>query len=153
MLSSQQRKAEIARLKVESRALELGVICSRPSVEGTRYDCILDIAGKLYRAQIKYCDCAAGNSSGALQLRLRSNVGQGAARCYREEEVDALLVLLISLEILRKTEAVVRLLLLQEKFAEIVQKFERVRHQQREATRQAEHLFQTLLHRAFRGEL
>lgn len=42
---------------------------------------------------------------------------------------------------------------LQEKFAEIVQKFERVRRQQREAARQAEHLFQTLLHRAFRGEL
>lgn len=42
---------------------------------------------------------------------------------------------------------------LQEKFAEIVQKFERVRRQQREATRQAEHLFQTLLHRAFRGGL
>ncbi len=42
---------------------------------------------------------------------------------------------------------------LQEKFAEIVHKFERVRRQQREATRQAEHLFQTLLHRAFRGEL
>lgn len=42
---------------------------------------------------------------------------------------------------------------LQEKFAAIVQKFERVRRQQHEATRQAEHLFQTLLHRAFRGEL
>ncbi|BAY26821.1 restriction modification system DNA specificity subunit [Calothrix sp. NIES-2100] len=42
---------------------------------------------------------------------------------------------------------------LQEKFAQIVQKFERFRTQQREAERQAEHLFQTLLHRAFRGEL
>jgi type I restriction enzyme, S subunit len=42
---------------------------------------------------------------------------------------------------------------LQEKFAAIVRKFERVRRQQREAKRQAEHLFQTLLHRAFRGEL
>jgi len=42
---------------------------------------------------------------------------------------------------------------LQEKFASIVQKFERIRRQQREATRQAEHLFQTLLHRAFSGEL
>ncbi len=42
---------------------------------------------------------------------------------------------------------------LQEKFAEIVQKFERVRRQQREAVRHATHLFQTLLHRAFRGEL
>lgn len=42
---------------------------------------------------------------------------------------------------------------LQEKFAQIVQTFERLRTQQREAERQAEHLFQTLLHRAFRGEL
>ncbi|MBE9125021.1 MULTISPECIES: restriction endonuclease subunit S [unclassified Coleofasciculus] len=42
---------------------------------------------------------------------------------------------------------------LQEKFARIVQKFERLRTQQREAERQAEYLFQTLLHRAFRGEL
>lgn len=42
---------------------------------------------------------------------------------------------------------------LQEKFAQIVQKFERLRTQQRESDRQAEHLFQTLLHRAFLGEL
>jgi type I restriction enzyme S subunit len=42
---------------------------------------------------------------------------------------------------------------LQEKFAQIVQKFDRLRTQQREGDRQAEHLFQTLLHRAFRGEL
>ncbi len=42
---------------------------------------------------------------------------------------------------------------LPEKFAQIVQKFDRLRTQQREAERQAEHLFQTLLHRAFRGEL
>jgi type I restriction enzyme S subunit len=42
---------------------------------------------------------------------------------------------------------------LQEKFAQIVQKFDRLRTQQQEADRQAEHLFQTLLYRAFRGEL
>lgn len=42
---------------------------------------------------------------------------------------------------------------LQEKFAQIVQKYERLRTQERESDRQAEHLFQTLLHRAFRGEL
>ena len=40
---------------------------------------------------------------------------------------------------------------LQEKFAAIVRRFERLRAQQREAERQAEHLFQTLLHRAFNG--
>jgi len=42
---------------------------------------------------------------------------------------------------------------LQQKFATIVRRFERLRAQQREAERQAEHLFQTLLHRAFSGEI
>jgi type I restriction enzyme S subunit len=36
---------------------------------------------------------------------------------------------------------------------DIVLKCERLRAQQREAERQAEHLFQTLLHRTFRGEV
>lgn len=42
---------------------------------------------------------------------------------------------------------------LQEKFARIVQQYEHLRAQQREAERQTEHLFQTLLHKAFNGEL
>lgn len=40
---------------------------------------------------------------------------------------------------------------LQEQFAQVVRRTERLRGQQREAARQAEHLFQTLLFRAFRG--
>ena len=42
---------------------------------------------------------------------------------------------------------------LQEEFIQILNQYERLRRQQQEADRQAEHLFQTLLHRAFRGEL
>jgi hypothetical protein len=42
---------------------------------------------------------------------------------------------------------------LQQQFAHIVHKFERLRVQQREAERQSEHLFQTLLHRAFQEQL
>ena len=42
---------------------------------------------------------------------------------------------------------------IQEKFSLVAQRFERLRTQQREADRQAEHLFQTVLHRAFQGEL
>jgi type I restriction enzyme S subunit len=38
---------------------------------------------------------------------------------------------------------------LQQEFADVVRRFERLRAQQREAERQVEHLFQTLLHRAF----
>ena len=98
MLSAQQRKAELARLKVESRALELGVVFNKPSIEGTRYDCILDIKGKLYRTQIKYCGCLASHAAGAVFLRLRSTKGQGAARCYSRDEVDALVVYLPSID-------------------------------------------------------
>ena len=54
---------------------------------------------------------------------------------------------------LKRVEVVLPPLSLQQQFAHIVHKLERLRAQQREAERQAEHLFQTLLHRAFRGEL
>lgn len=59
----------------------------------------------------------------------------------------------INLEILRDLYIPLPPLPLQEKFVQTVQRFERLRTQQREAERQAEHLFQTILHRAFRGEL
>lgn len=42
---------------------------------------------------------------------------------------------------------------MQRKFAQIVQQCKKLRTQQHEAARQAEHLFQTLLHKAFQGEL
>ncbi len=42
---------------------------------------------------------------------------------------------------------------IQERFVQVTSDFERLRAQQREALRQAEHLFQTLLHGAFRGEV
>jgi len=41
----------------------------------------------------------------------------------------------------------------QREFSQIVHRFERLRAQQREAERQAQHLFQALLQRAFRGEV
>lgn len=42
---------------------------------------------------------------------------------------------------------------LQERFSALVHRFERLRMQEREAERQAEHLFRTLLHRAFTTDL
>lgn len=59
----------------------------------------------------------------------------------------------VNVEDIKAFATIIPPLHLQEKFAQIVQKFDRLRTQQREADRQAEHLFQTLLHRAFRGEL
>jgi type I restriction enzyme S subunit len=59
----------------------------------------------------------------------------------------------ISMGQLAQLEVPLPPLLLQQKFAHIVQNYERLRAQQRESARQAEHLFQSLLARAFRGEL
>jgi len=50
-----------------------------------------------------------------------------------------------------RIEVVVPPLPLQQKFAALVQQVERLRAVQREALRQAEHLFASLLHRAFSG--
>jgi type I restriction enzyme S subunit len=55
--------------------------------------------------------------------------------------------------LLRELKMIVPPIYIQEQFVRIVQKFERLQSQQREAERQAGHLFQTLLHRAFRGQL
>jgi type I restriction enzyme S subunit len=51
--------------------------------------------------------------------------------------------------LLKEMKTIVPPLPLQQKFARVVQQFERLRAQQREHERQAEHLFQTLLQRAF----
>ena len=59
----------------------------------------------------------------------------------------------INLEILRALDVPLPPKPLQDKFSHTVQRSERLRSQQREATRQADHLFQTLLNRAFNGEL
>jgi type I restriction enzyme S subunit len=53
----------------------------------------------------------------------------------------------------KRLEILIAPLPLQQNFAQIVRRFERLRAQQREAERQAEHLFGSLLHRAFRGEV
>ena len=92
MVTETHHKAEIAMLKVQQRALEKGIICSKPVVEGTRYDLIIDDgSGKLQRAQVKYTDCSV-QSDNAAHVKLINY--QGAARCYTAEEVDMLLVYL-----------------------------------------------------------
>lgn len=59
----------------------------------------------------------------------------------------------INLEILRALRCPVPPFSLQEQFAALVSRHERLRAGQREALRQAEHLFQSLLHQVFTGEV
>ncbi|MCI0485271.1 MAG: group I intron-associated PD-(D/E)XK endonuclease [Blastocatellia bacterium] len=92
MICEQLRKADIARLKVEMRALEKGIICSRPVVEGTRYDCILDTGSKLYRAQVKYANGKSSNTEGVVQVNLRKEIRKNRNAAYTDSEIDVLLV-------------------------------------------------------------
>jgi hypothetical protein len=92
MIPHQLRKADIARLKVEMRALELGIICSRPVVEGTRYDCILDTGTELYRAQVKYANGTCTNTMGVVQVNLRKEIQKVKNCTYLDNEIDVLLV-------------------------------------------------------------
>jgi type I restriction enzyme S subunit len=55
----------------------------------------------------------------------------------------------LNMEIIKELEFPLPPLHLQKRFASLVARYERLRATQRESLRQAEHLFQTLLHRAF----
>src|SRR5947208_13718269 len=88
------RLGEIAVAKVVLRALETGVVISRPMIE-CRYDLVLDDGLKLYRTQVKY----AGGSppkqcQGVVQVGLRKwrNDGRAVIPYYTAKEIDLLLV-------------------------------------------------------------
>lgn len=85
-------KGEIAQLKVQLRAAELGYFVSRPTVEG-RYDCIVDDGEAWHRAQVKYADHRHPSTENAVNLDLRKQCrNQGSKRSYSKNEIDVLLV-------------------------------------------------------------
>jgi hypothetical protein len=92
MLPDQIRKAEIAMVKVCLRALQLGAIVSKPVFEGARYDYVIEISGKLYRAQVKYADGKHRSISGAVEVNLRKQIKKNRNHPYDENEIDVLLV-------------------------------------------------------------
>jgi hypothetical protein len=85
------QKGEIAHLKVMLRAIEKGVVLSKPLVE-SRYDFILDDGQKLERVQVKYASGNPTKSRGSILVNLKSWKGRRMSRRYSPEEVDALLV-------------------------------------------------------------
>ena len=102
-------KGAIAEQKVVLRALEKGLIVSKPVVD-CRYDLIIDNQGKLERAQVKYGNGTTRNSEGSISVSLTSWDHDGSghrdakqSRTYTSEEVDCILVYL------PKKDVVVRL--------------------------------------------
>jgi len=96
-------KGEIAELKVQLRAAEKGWVASR-TVEGARYDLVLDDGKKLYRAQVKYAGAKGSHSEGSATVYLTRSEGDDRnkngkyrrrkTRRYNSKEVDAILVYL-----------------------------------------------------------
>jgi hypothetical protein len=85
---------QIAVMKVEIRAAEKGVVTSRPNLQ-CRYDLIVDEAGILSRAQVKYAGGQPwAGRSGVVSVGLRKwrNGGRKILPCYKATEIDLLFV-------------------------------------------------------------
>lgn len=95
------QKGQIAELKVQLRATELGWICSH-TIAGARYDLVLDDGKKLYRVQVKYAGGKTSHCEGSASVCLRSNEGdvrnmkysRTKTKKYSGLEVDAVLAYL-----------------------------------------------------------
>ncbi len=87
-------KGEYAILKVCERALEKGIIISKPAFEACRYDLIVDDNGKLQRTQVKWAD-GSTRSPGSVKVNLdkyKCRSGMISSKPYFSTEVDLLLV-------------------------------------------------------------
>jgi hypothetical protein len=88
-------KGEIALLKVLLRAAEKGWPCSRPTIEGTRYDLIIDDGKILHRVQVKYANGSTPHGTGSVHLHLSKKPTTGTRpRISYSDDIDALLVYL-----------------------------------------------------------
>jgi len=102
-MHSTHQKGAIAQLKVLLRAIEKGVVLSKPMVE-SRYDFILDGGQKLERVQVKYASGKA-HSQGSVRIDLKSWEGRKMRRRYLANEVDALLVYIPQIDKVLRFEA------------------------------------------------
>jgi|GEM_PF-2676571 len=103
-MHSTHQKGEIAQLEVLLRAIEKGVVLSKPMVE-SRYDFILDDGQKLERVQVKYASGKAPHSQGSVRIDLKSWEGRKMRRRYRADEVDVLLVYIPQIDEVLRFEA------------------------------------------------
>jgi hypothetical protein len=79
-------KGQIAFLRVQVEAVWKEATVLLPTMP-RRYDCVLEWGGQFFRCQVKYADCKAPHSQGALQLDLRKR-----KKTYSRDEIDVVLV-------------------------------------------------------------
>lgn len=85
------QKGQLAQSKTELRAIELGIIPSKPIFDA-RYDLILDISGRLYKIQIKYAEAGDVKSVGAVNVTLAYVNRKKEIKTYSKNEIDVIIV-------------------------------------------------------------
>ena len=91
-MNEKMMKAQVAMLKVQERALGKGMVVSLPTVEGMRYDCVIDDGKRLLKVQVKYAGGSSDGLKGAVHVSLTKAEGRGANRPYGSDEIDLMLV-------------------------------------------------------------
>ncbi len=85
-------KGQLAVSKVETHAMELGLVPNRPLLD-CRYDVIIDDGKKLWRVQVKYANGTPSHSTGSVIAKLAYETRQRRRTyTYNDSEVDALVV-------------------------------------------------------------
>lgn len=91
-------KGQLAVSKAEVRAMEKGLIPSRPLMD-CRYDMIVDDGSKLWRVQVKYANGKPSNTEGAVIAKLSYETrGRRHVYTYHNNEIDALVVYIPKLD-------------------------------------------------------
>lgn len=99
---------KIAELKVEQRALELGLVLSKPIIDA-RYDYILEEKGKFERVQVKSTARLSSKDRRTVcialsKTRTRYNGSRKTTR-YTDNEIDVLLVYIRQLDQILRFES------------------------------------------------
>lgn len=82
-------KGGIAELAIASAAARLGIVVSRPMVEGRRYDLIFDVSGRLLRVQCKRAPLSADVICVKTRTSRRSASGH-VRGTYSAADIDAI---------------------------------------------------------------
>jgi hypothetical protein len=81
-----ENKGQLAVLKAEIRAGELGYLVSKPTIPA-RYDLLLDSGKNIYRVQVKFAAASGRNCTGSVLARLCRH-----EKTYSKNEIDVVLV-------------------------------------------------------------
>jgi PD-(D/E)XK endonuclease len=90
------QKGEIAILEVSKRAIEKGFIPSRPIIEGTVYDIVIDDGVKLMKVQVKYGDFRRKGYTGSIIVSSRRQSAKESK--YLKNDIDVILAYLPSVD-------------------------------------------------------